>query len=259
MTMLLHTGFRTTTVGEDWSAWDAAGRLVVTDPWTLALARAVVARVLAEVGEIVRSRAAARRAFRDGGWAAQCHSIDPLPYGLACGGPDDPPHVALPLPAPGGRWRRSELRLAPGPSLRAWTAQRCSEAVAAETMCGALVAIGGDVATSGLAPARGWRIGLPGGVLAMDGGAVSRIDVTGGLTVAATGRAVPAHWSAVTVAAANGPAASAACAGTLLRGAAAPEWLAGLGLAAGLTDTSGVTHDVGSWPGRDREHSDSRT
>ncbi len=244
MTTLLHTGFRTATVGAEWSAWDAAGRLVVTDPWALPRARAVIAQELAELGAIVRSRAVARRTFRDGGWTAQQQGIDPFPYGLARGLDGGPPHLSLPLEARRGR-RRAELRVGPGPSLRAWVAQRCAEAVAAETTCGALVAIGGDVATSGLAPAGGWRIDLTGGALAMDGGALSRIDVTGRLVTAATGRAVPPYWRTVTVVAANGPAASAACAGVLLRGDAAPEWLADLGLIALLTDATGGIHHVG--------------
>ncbi len=241
MTTLLHTGFRTATVGDDWSAGDTAGRLVVTDPWALERARTVVEQQLAELGAIVRSRSAVRRTFRDGGWAAQGHSIAPFPYGLASGGPAAPAHLSLPLPAR-RTVRRPQLRLGPGPTLRAWTVQRCAEAVAAATMCGALVAIGGDVATSGLAPAGGWRIDLPGGPLAMDGGALSRLDVTGRLVVAA---AAPQHWSTVTVIAANGPAASAGCAGVLLRGEAAPDWLADLGLAARLTDTAGTVLDVG--------------
>jgi hypothetical protein len=257
VTTALHTGFRTATVGEDWTAWDVAGRLVVTDPWTLERARTVVAQQLAELGAIVGSRSAARRSVADGGWAAQRHLIGPFPYGLDHGGPATVPHLVLPLPARRRR-RRTALRLGPGPSLRAWLVQRCAEAVAAETMCGALVAIGGDVATSGLAPAGGWRLELPGGAVALDGGAVSTIDITGRMTVAATGRTVAPHWRTVTLVAANGPAASAACAGTLLRGAVAPDWLESLGLAARLTDVHGGTLDVGRWPGRDREHSDSR-
>jgi hypothetical protein len=241
-TTLLHTGFRTATVGDDWSAWDTAGRLVVTDPWALEQARTIVAQQLAELRQIVRSRGAARRAFRDGGWSAQQLRIDPFPYGLAFGLPGGPPHLAMPVPA--RRRRPAGLRVGPGPSLRAWTAQRCAEAVAAETMCGALVAIGADVATSGLAPAGGWRIDLPGGPVTMDGGAVSQIDVAGRLVVAATGRDIPPHWRTVTVVAANGPAASAACSGALLRGASAPEWLAGLGLVARLTTTEGAAESV---------------
>lgn len=244
MTTLLHTGFRTATVGDNWSAWDTPGRLVVTDPWALERARTVVAQQLAELGAILRSRSAVRRTFRDGGWAARGHHVDPFPYGLASGGTAAPPHLCLPLPARRTA-RRARLRLGPGPTLRAWTAQRCAEAVAAETMCGAMVAIGGDVATSGLAPAGGWRIDLPGGPLAVDGGALSRVEVHGRLVVAATGRTVAPHWRTVTVIAANGPAASAACAGALLRGAAAPDWLARMSLAARLTDTAGTTHDVG--------------
>jgi hypothetical protein len=242
-TTLLHTGFRTATVGDDWSAWDTAGRVVVTNPWALEQARTIVAQELAELRQIVRSRGAARRAFRDGGWSTQQVRIDPFPYGLASGLPGGPPHLAMPLPARRRR-RPARLRLGPGPSLRAWTAQRCAEAVAAETMCGALVAIGTDVATSGLAPAGGWRIDLPGGTITMDGGAVSRIDVTGRLVVAATGRSIPPHWRSVTVVAANGPAASAACAGALLRGEAAAEWIAELGLVARLTTTEGATEYV---------------
>lgn len=265
----LHTGLRTATFAIDWSAWDTCGRLVVTDPDVHALALEVLSRELAVVGRAFRTRFAARRAFRDGGWSPSMPdgpALAPFPYGLASASPDEPVHVELPSArcrAAGPRRRR--LRIGLGPSLRAWTAQRCAEAVAEETLCGVLVAIGGDVATSGLAPATGWRVRLPGGadaapaVLALDGGAVSWADLSmpgrtepRELVVAPNGRTVRTHWRSVAVVAATAPAASAACTGALVSGRAAVRRLNRQGLPARLTDGDGRVRDVGWWPGSER-------
>ena len=45
-----------------------------------------------------------------------------------------------------------------GATAKAWAADRAAHAAAQTVGCGALVAIGGDIATSGLAPASGWAI-----------------------------------------------------------------------------------------------------
>jgi hypothetical protein len=255
MTASLHTGARTATIGRAWSAWDTSGLLVITDPWALHEARDVLEE---ELGAVDRIAARGCRA----GARLPGPAIGPLPYGLTSAPPGEPVHRPAPQPwetdPVGGR---GVLRLESGPSLRATAAQRCAEVVAEATSCGTLVAIGADVATSGLAPRGGWRVELPAVgevaplVLAVDGGAVSWIDTARhgrpGLrrvTVRATGRTADPVWRHVAVVAANGPAASAACAGALLRGSAAPAWLGALGLAARLVAADGTQVAVGSWP-----------
>jgi thiamine biosynthesis lipoprotein len=42
--------------------------------------------------------------------------------------------------------------------------------------------------------------------------------------------------------------ANTAATAAIVRGASAPEWLAGLGLAARLVGTTGDVHRIGSWP-----------
>ncbi|WP_219415222.1 FAD:protein FMN transferase [Pseudonocardia nigra] len=281
MTVPLHTGDRTVTVCSEWSVWDTRCRLVVTDPWAMHRARRVLEEQLTAVDRVVNPRRAgsvARRLRRDGsavpvgvllaellGRRPTVRTAEPapFPYGLAAV-PDgvDVHHPAL------EPWQlaldaRDGLHLEPGPSPRAWTAQRCAELVAEATSCGVLVAVGGDVATSGLAPVGGWRVQLrdapagPATVVAVDGGAISQITTVRvgrgrselhRVVVPATGRTVVPEWRSVAVAAADGPAASAACRGALLRGTGAAGWLADLGLPARLVDRAGEVHAVGRWP-----------
>jgi len=160
-----------------------------------------------------------------------------------------------------GRGRRRPLHLDPAPSLTAVAVQRCAEAVAEAASCGVLVAIGGDLAVSGLAPAGGWRIALPTTsdtvptVLAIDGGALSTVGLpTRGplrkLVVTATARPVEPVWRHLVVLGATAPAANAATSGALLRGAVAGSWLAACGLGARLVDSHGGRQEVGCWPDR---------
>lgn len=264
MAVTLHTGVRTATVGAEWSVWDTVCRLVVTDPWALYGARTVLEEQLVAIDRV----ASPRRRRRDGGGEPITSVLDerlgrgarpvdagigPFPYGL----------TRAPAGAPVHRLALGPGDEASGPAhhgVRAWAAQHCAEAVAEHTRCGVLVSIGDDVATSGLAPAGGWRIelgaaaGVPAAVVVVDGGAISRIGVTG----ARRSRRMERRdgdptwsnptWSSVTVAAATTTAARAACTGAQQRGDAAPEWLAGLGVPGQLIDADGVVRAVGGWP-----------
>ncbi|MFC4947710.1 FAD:protein FMN transferase [Pseudonocardia sp. GCM10023141] len=300
MTLPLHTGDRTATVGAEWMVWDNRCRLVVTDPWALYFAREVLERRLAVADRLVNPRRAGsvvRRLLRESGWPVgpredalfgpqptdtDPDGIGPFPYALAAVPPGAPVHVPVLHPwqrtlRPAVRRReRDIMHIAPGASAYAWTAQRCAEAVAEATNCGVLVAIGDHVATSGLAPVGGWRLELldegaaaipgelPPQIVALDGGAVSRVStvrqprlaLSDGrvdlrrIVVPTTGRDVVPAWRSITVAAANGPAASAACRSALLRGTAAATWLDGLGLAAELVAADGTVRRVGCWPAR---------
>lgn len=268
-TSLLHTGRRSAVVGTDWTAWGICGRLVVTDPESVAMARAVLGRELGALGGSFRTPRGARSAMRDLGRTPRMpdgRMIGPFPYGVTSVPAGEPIHLSLPAlraraDAMPTRLRRgSRVRIGLGPSLRAWTAQRCAESVAEATGCGILIAIGGDVASSGLAPVGGWRVELPGGagsppaVLAMDGGAVSWIDLARPgraprkLVMETHGRPLRPVWRGVAVVAANTPAANAACSGALLSGPSALRRLADQGLLARLTDADGRVRDVGWWP-----------
>jgi hypothetical protein len=272
MTVPLHTGSHTVTVCSEWSVWDTRLRLVLTDPWAMHHAREVLEEQLRAVDRVLRPRRSRRTGQPVSGAELAavfgCGSAPvrptPFPYGLAAASSDAEVHQ----PAPQS-WQleldgRAGLHLEPGPSVRAWTAQRCAEQVAEASSCGVLVALGSDVATSGLAPVGGWRVELADRpraaptVIALDGGALSRVSaVRPGprgrsrllrAVVPSTGRTVVPVWRSVAVAAADGAAASAACTGAVLRGAAAPARLSGLDLPARLVDHDGAVHTVGHWP-----------
>lgn len=156
-----------------------------------------------------------------------------------------------------------------GATAKAWAADRAAQAAAQAASCGALVAIGGDIATSGAAPAGGWAVHVtddhrsdhraPGqtvtirsGGLATSSTAVRRwrhrgrtmhhiIDPTTG---------APAHstWRTVSVAAASCADANIATTSALIRAGAAPAWLARLGVPARLVNHSGRVYTLGAWP-----------
>jgi hypothetical protein len=262
MTVQLHTSSRTVTIGADFLAWDVPCRVVLTDPWQLREAREVLRRELTELDRAAHPRSwIARR--RRGVVPTHPGPAHPFPYGVTTAPANGTVHhrVAAPGGLAGGHGRRRPLRLDPAPSLAAVAVQRCAEAVAETARCGVLVALGGDLAVSGLAPAGGWRIALPTApdavptVLAIDGGALCALGLPEGgplrrLVVTATARPVEPVWRHLVVLGATAPVANAATSGALLRGAAAGPWLAGCGLGARLVDAQGAGQEVGCWPDR---------
>jgi len=260
MTVQLHTGSRSVTIGADFLVWDVPCRVVLTDPWQLREARKVLREELTELDRAARPRAARRRPE----FARQPpSSVARFPYGVTTAPANGAVHHSLAAldGLETGRGRRHPLHLDPAPSLSAVAVQRCAEAVAEAARCGVLVAIGGDLAVSGLAPAGGWRIALPTAfgsvptVLAIDGGALCTVGLpTRGplrkLVVTATARPVEPVWRHLVVLGATAPAANAATSGALLRGAGAGSWLAGCGLGARLVDGRGGRQEVGCWPDR---------
>lgn len=85
-----------------------------------------------------------------------------------CGESEDPPAVTARVLR---GWRTVELnrehatiripsgiKLDLGATAKAWAADRAAAAAAAAADCGALVSLGGDIATCGSSPAGGWRI-----------------------------------------------------------------------------------------------------
>jgi thiamine biosynthesis lipoprotein len=161
------------------------------------------------------------------------------------------------------------VRLDLGATAKAWAADRAARAAAAETGCGVLVGIGGDIATCGRAPAGGWQIRVtddhrsdptaPGQTISIESGglatsstAVRRWSHTGQdmhhVIDPRTGAPVRGTWRTVSVAAADCTQANIATTAALVRAGAATGWLEELGLPARLVDWSGRTSVVGGWP-----------
>jgi thiamine biosynthesis lipoprotein len=161
------------------------------------------------------------------------------------------------------------IKLDLGATAKAWAADRAARAVALATGAGALVCLGGDLATAGPAPAQGWSVRVtddhrndlsaPGQTIAIRGGGLA----TSSTTVrrwSHAGRAmhhiidphtsapVTGAWRTVSVAAASCVDANIASTAALVRAHAAPTWLAELGLPARLVDRAGRVRNVGDWP-----------
>jgi len=156
-----------------------------------------------------------------------------------------------------------------GASAKAWAADRAAAAAARECGCGVLVGIGGDIATGGSAPARGWEIlvtddhrsdlsadgqmvTIRSGGLATSSTAVRRWrhdgQVMHHVIDPATGEPVRDTWRTVSVAAGSCADANVASTAALVRAAAAPAWLEGLGLPSRLVARDGSVTRVAGWP-----------
>jgi len=161
------------------------------------------------------------------------------------------------------------IRLDLGATAKAWAADRAAAAACTAGRCGALVSIGGDIATAGAAPAGGWSIrvtedhrsdiGAPGQSIWIDGGglatsstAVRRWSHRGAtmhhIIDPRTGAPVRDTWRTVSVAAATCTDANIASTAALVRAGAAPAWLNELGLPARLVDHGGRVTVLGQWP-----------
>ena len=163
----------------------------------------------------------------------------------------------------------ARARLDLGATAKAWAADRAARAAARAGGCGALVGVGGDIATCGSPPAGGWLVRVtddhrsdpsaPGETVSIrDGGlATSSTAVRRWLRAGAsmhhiidprTGAPVRGTWRTVSVAAADCTQANIAATAALVRAGAAAAWLDGLGLPARLIDWEGRTTLVGGWP-----------
>jgi thiamine biosynthesis lipoprotein len=184
------------------------------------------------------------------------------------------------LPAPGWQsidWDSESrtLRVPPGCRLdfgavaKALAADRAAAAVTGELGCGVLVSLGGDIATAGPGHDKGWRIkvtddhrageAVPGQTISVSSGGLATSSTTvrrwqgqsGPLHHVLdprTGRPADSCWRTVSVTAATCVDANTAATAALLRGEAAPAWLAGLGLPARLVRQDGTVRTVGGWP-----------
>lgn len=253
-----NTGVRTSTVSADWEAWDIPFRLMVTNPWEIESASELIEGQFEALAEVAGSSFAGpipdKALIRALGGGARPRHTASFPHGIISVPREVDAHwpaQTVRQPAMTSAACAREGWCCAGPlSTCALIAQRCAELVADASACGALVAFGHDVATSGPAPLGGWRIEMLSGsaahsVVAVDGGAVSS---TGSARAAHDDRGRSVVWRSVTVAAADAPTARTACSDAMEQGAAAPALLAENGLPAHLVDIAGVVHRVGAWP-----------
>jgi thiamine biosynthesis lipoprotein len=197
--------------------------------------------------------------------------------------PADGPPVRPSPPEPGA-WRRVQLdglvlrvpagvALDLGATAKALAVDRAAAAIAAATDAGVLVNVGGDLAAAGPLPHGGWPVrltddtaredvlepGRTGPVVRMHGGGLATSSTAvrrwtrAGRTYhhvldPRTGLPAEPVWRTVTVTAASCVDANTASTASVVRGGAAPGWLAGLGLPSRLVAADGTIHRVAGWP-----------
>ncbi len=294
------------TAAHEWDVWSTRARVVVTDPDVLDGAVAHVGRILDAVDAAASrfrddSEVRRLRPGPDGSVSVSPLLGDLLRQALAAAeetdGAVDPTvgatlsdlgydrdirlvhdgdrMVARVRPVPG--WRRLHLEgrrlaLPPGIDLdlgataKAAAADRAAAEVAATLGCGVLVALGGDIATAGPAPAGDWqvdvcdgagqprsRVSLPGGAALATSSTLRRTWRRGGRTVhhivdPRTGRPADAVWRTVSVAHTTCVAANSAATAAIVLGTVASAWLGERQVAARLVDRDGRVHRIGGWP-----------
>jgi FAD:protein FMN transferase len=151
-----------------------------------------------------------------------------------------------------------------GATAKAYTADYAARMLHQSYGGGALVELGGDLATAG-APTGGWpvhvaeREGGPGQVVVLAHGGLATSTTTvrrwrrGGQDVhhivdPRTGRPVDGPWRTASVYASSALGANTASTAALVLGEAALEWLTGRGLAARLVGADGAVHTTPGWP-----------
>jgi FAD:protein FMN transferase len=164
------------------------------------------------------------------------------------------------------------VRLDLGATAKAFAADRAATQAAAETGCGVLVSLSGDVALAGQPPAGGWRIrvtddhragpGAPGQWVALRSGglATSSTTVRRGASESvhhvidpATGLPAQVHFRTASVAAGSCLDANIASTATIVRGARALDWLREQRLPSRLVLASGTVVHVAGWPAGDED------
>lgn len=159
--------------------------------------------------------------------------------------------------------RERRVRLGAGVHLdlgatgKALIADRTVARIAREGV-GALVSVGGDVATAGPAPEGGWPVRVADDSRATDGGRIVTLSggalATSSTTVRGehivdprTGRPADGPWRTASVAAPTCVIANAASTAALILGEGAPDWLERSGLPALLIAHDGRAAGVGGW------------
>jgi thiamine biosynthesis lipoprotein len=172
---------------------------------------------------------------------------------------DDPPAVRLP---PG-------VRLDLGATAKALAADRAATAAHRAAEAGVLVALGGDIATSGPGPEGGWRVHVtddhrdgyeaPGQTISILAGGLATSSVTvrrwlhrgramHHLLDPRDGEPVQPAWRTVSVAAATCLDANIASTAAVVLGPFARAWLAQHALPARLVAADGTVQAHGRWP-----------
>ncbi len=153
-----------------------------------------------------------------------------------------------------------------GATAKALSADQCSRRVGERLGCGALISLGGDIATAGAGPVGGWQVLVQDG----PGQPSSRVSLPSGGALATsstqrrrwahagrdihhvldprTGQPAAAHWRTVSIAAGSCVEANTISTACIVRGHAARDWLAQLGHPARLVDRDGRVHLLGGWP-----------
>ncbi|GAA4612021.1 FAD:protein FMN transferase [Actinoallomurus liliacearum] len=162
------------------------------------------------------------------------------------------------------------VRLDLGATAKALAADRAAARASADTGCGVLVGLGGDIAVSGPPPEGGWRIRVSDDHRddGSDGSGQDVVITTGGLATSsvtvrrwrrgdqwlhhiidpATGIPAASCWRTASVAAATCVDANAAATAALVKGWGASTWLVGLGLPARLVRLDGRAFALAGWP-----------
>jgi thiamine biosynthesis lipoprotein len=188
---------------------------------------------------------------------------------------DGTPVRAVVRPVPGWRTLRlagSRLRMPDGIELdlgataKAIAADNAAALVHAKLGVGALVSLGGDIATAGRAPAGGWQIhvqdrvgdpatqvALPAGGAIATSSTVNRRWQRGDRSVhhivdPRTGQPAEPFWRSVTVAASSCVYANTVTTASVVRGRAAVPWVESLRLPARFLDRHGTVHLTSTWP-----------
>jgi FAD:protein FMN transferase len=199
--------------------------------------------------------------------------------------PEPPPG---PLPAPGWQevrldgpllWLPAGVRLDLGATAKGLGSDRAARAVMAATghTGGALISLGGDIATAGIPPRDGWPIvaagrpDQPGPGPASAGPAQLVRLIRGAVATSSiscrswrragrvlhhivdprTGLPAGGPWQMASVAAITCADANAAATAAIVAGEAAPRWLAAAGLPARLVSHDGQVRHLGGWPEQD--------
>jgi thiamine biosynthesis lipoprotein len=153
-----------------------------------------------------------------------------------------------------------------GATAKAYAADRCVRLVTETLNTGVLVALGGDIATAGPAPANGWqilvqdgpdepasRISMPAGAAVATSSTLSRRWRTGGalqhhVLDPRTCRPADPVWRTVSVASYSCVEANTVTTAALIRGQRAVPWIGSLRLPARLVAASGDVLRLGDWP-----------
>ena len=172
---------------------------------------------------------------------------------------DDPQGVRIP----------AGIRLDLGATAKALAADRAAAAVNEVTGAGALVSLGGDVATAGPAPAGGWAIHVtddhragpdaPGQTITIASGGVATSSTSvrrwlhdgrqmHHILDPTTGQPVQPVWRTASVAASSCVDANIASTAALVKGSSAGEWLSTLKLPSRLVGVEGDVHTLAGWP-----------